>query len=52
MVCHRCILAVEHEAKNLNLEIASLQLGELKLKTQPTNSILSQFKKKSKYSGF
>ncbi|MGB5025946.1 MAG: helix-turn-helix transcriptional regulator [Saprospiraceae bacterium] len=52
MVCHRCILAVEHEAKNLNLEIASLQLGELKLKTQPTNSILSQFKKNLNTLGF
>lgn len=52
MVCHRCILAVEQEAKISNLEIHSLQLGELKLKTPPSESNLSQFKKNLNDLGF
>lgn len=52
MVCHRCILAVEHEAKILNLEIDSVQLGQLKLKTQPSDTSLVQFKKNLNNIGF
>ncbi|HRG67734.1 MAG TPA: AraC family transcriptional regulator [Saprospiraceae bacterium] len=52
MVCHRCILAVEHEVKLLNLSIESLQLGELTLQNIPSKSILNKLHSNLEALGF
>src|SRR5690349_5418082 len=52
MVCRRCIMAVQNELEKLALEPIHIQLGEVKLASEPSSEKLSKLKQSLEKIGF
>ncbi|QEC65804.1 helix-turn-helix transcriptional regulator [Panacibacter ginsenosidivorans] len=52
MVCDRCIMSVRHQLDDLGLDYKNIQLGQVELSTEPSESQLQSFRDSLTINGF